>query len=111
MPATEQARLPVISPRPQQPTCRSMRVRNVHDAHAIFHAVAMSRLPMLQRALDNEERQRISPGDVYVWEERTSNTTDSTSLGAMQRFVDGRLWGPSKAREYVINYRIMPIDS
>ena len=74
-----------------------MRVRNVHDAHAIFHAVAMSRLPMLQRALDQEERQRISPGDVYVWEEKGPNA-DSFSV-SMERFTEGKSWTASRVRE------------
>lgn len=85
----------------QQPTCRKMRVRSVHDAQVILHAVATKRLPMLHRRLDDEERQALAPGDIYVWEERSSNPLDAPSLEAMQRFTDGRSWGPSKAREYV----------
>ena len=85
----------------QRPTCKNMRVRNVHDAQVILHAVYLKRLPMLHRRLDDEERQALAPGDIYVWEERSNNPMDAPSLEAMQRFTDGRSWGPSKAREYV----------
>ena len=99
---TEGACLPTVTPGVQQPTCRNMRVRSVRDAHAVFHAVATNLLPMLQRPLDDQERQQISPGDVYVWEEWASDTMDSGSLGAIRRFVDGRSWGPSRSRRWTL---------
>lgn len=89
----------------QQPTCRNMRIRSVHDAQVILHAVAMELLPMLLRRLDDEERQALAPGDIYVWEERSSNPNEAPSLEAMQRFTDGRSWGPSKARDDFLVYR------
>ena len=58
----------------QGPTCTGLRVRTVADAHVIFHAVTLKLLPMVTRRLDTEERRRISPGCVYVWEERGSGS-------------------------------------
>lgn len=78
-----------------------MRVRNVHDAQVILHAVAEGKLPMVRRRLDDDDRQALKPGCIYVWEERSSNPHDSNTLESIQRFTDGRAWGPSKAREYV----------
>ena len=78
-----------------------MRVRNVHDAQVILHAVSQGILPMVRRRLDDDERQALAPGDIYVWEERGNNPMEAPSLESIQRFTDGRSWGPSKAREYV----------
>ena len=87
--------------RMQPPTCTDMRVRNVHDAQVILHAVAQNKLPMVRRRLDDDERLALRPGHIYVWEERSSNPLEANSLESIQRFTDGRSWGPSKAREYV----------
>ncbi|GJE92763.1 Gti1/Pac2 family-domain-containing protein [Phanerochaete sordida] len=95
----------------QQPTCRNTRIRNVHDAQVILHAVWLKRLPMLHRRLDDEERQALAPGDIYVWEERSNNPMDAPSLEAMQRFTDGRSWGPSKARDDFLVYREKDVPS
>lgn len=54
----------------QRATCTSIRIRSPSDARVIFHAVLLNILPMVTRRLDNEERGLISPGSVYVWEER-----------------------------------------
>lgn len=91
----------IRSPAMQQPTLVNTRVRTVHDAQVILHAVALGVLPMLRRRLDDEERVALRPGFIYVWEERNSNPHESNSLESIQRFTDGRSWGPSKAREYV----------
>jgi Gti1/Pac2 family transcription factor len=86
-----------------KPTFRGLYVRNVHDAQVILHAVALNRLQMIPRRLDDDERQALKPGDIYVWEERSSDPMDVQAPDAMQRWTDGRHWGPSKAREYVIS--------
>ena len=91
----------------QKPTCIRMRVRNVHDAQVILHAVSEGILPMVRRRLDDDERQALSPGDIYVWEERGNNPMEAPSLESIQRFTDGRSWGPSKAREYVTHLPIL----
>ena len=93
----------------QRPTCKNMRVRNVHDAQVILHAVSKGYLPMVRRRLDDDERQALSPGDIYVWEERGNNPMEAPSLESIQRFTDGRSWGPSKAREYVT--RSLPLSA
>lgn len=85
----------------QRPTCTHTRVRNVHDAQVILHAVSQGYLPMVRRRLDDDERQALAPGDIYVWEERGNNPLEAPSLESIQRFTDGRSWGPSKARECV----------
>jgi hypothetical protein len=54
----------------QPPTCTGIRIRSVHDAHIIFHAVMTGILPMVTRRLDTDERRMVRPGNVYVWEER-----------------------------------------
>ena len=84
---------------PQRPTCTGIRVRSVHDAHIIFHGVMHRILPMVTRRLDTDERRMVRPGNVYVWEERSNNPMEASSLDSIQRFTDGRSWGPSKARE------------
>ncbi|KAI0088168.1 Gti1/Pac2 family-domain-containing protein [Irpex rosettiformis] len=89
---------------PQHPTCRAMRVRNVHDAQVILHAVSQNRLPMVRRRLDDDDRLALQPGHIYVWEERNSNPLESNSLESIQRFTDGRAWGPSKARDDFLLY-------
>lgn len=55
----------------QRATCTGLRIRSPADARIIFHAVQLNILPMVTRRLDNEERGMISPGCVYVWEERS----------------------------------------
>lgn len=78
-----------------------MRVRNTRDAQVLLHAVALRVRPLIHRRLDDDERLALQAGDVYVWEERSANPLDAPSVESMQRFTDGRAWGPSKARECV----------
>ena len=54
----------------QPPTCTHLRIRTVHDAHIMFHAVHLKIFPMVSRRLDTEERRALRSGNVYVWEER-----------------------------------------
>lgn len=54
----------------QRATCTGIRIRSPSDARVVFHAVVLDILPMVTRRLDTEERSLISPGSVYVWEER-----------------------------------------
>lgn len=58
----------------QPPTITGLRIRSVNDAHVVFHAVYLNRLPIVSRRLDTEERRSITSGSVFVWEERGSNT-------------------------------------
>ncbi|KAG6891488.1 hypothetical protein C0992_005626 [Termitomyces sp. T32_za158] len=82
----------------QQPTLKGVRIRSSQDVHRIFHGVRIGRLKMLERRLDNEEREALTSGCVYVWEERGSRNMDVTGEG-MDRFTEGKQWGPSRVRD------------
>jgi len=69
----------------QQPSLKNVRIRSTRDALHIFHAVAKNTLPLITRRLDAEERRSITPGNVYVWEERSANS-EATGLG-MERWL------------------------
>ncbi|KAJ2919009.1 hypothetical protein MD484_g1427, partial [Candolleomyces efflorescens] len=86
----------------QRPTLQGVRIRSTRDALQVFNGVATSRLPLITRRLDAEERRAISPGNVYVWEERGANT-EPTGLG-MERWTDGMGWGPSRVRDEFLFY-------
>ncbi|KAI0633555.1 hypothetical protein C8Q77DRAFT_1073386 [Trametes polyzona] len=87
----------------QAPTCTGMRVRSVHDAEIILHAVALGLLPMVMHRLADEDRLALAPGCIYVWEERSSNPLEATGQ-EIQRFTEGRSWGPSRARDNFLIY-------
>ncbi|KAI8993933.1 hypothetical protein BD414DRAFT_521050 [Trametes punicea] len=87
----------------QSPTCTGMRVRNVRDAEIILHAVATGLLPMVMHRLADEDRLALAPGCIYVWEERSSNPLEATGQ-EIQRFTEGRSWGPSRARDNFLIY-------
>jgi len=57
---------------------------------------------MVTRRLDTEERSLISPGSVYVWEERGPHA-ELTGVG-IERWTDGIRWGPSRVREGFLFY-------
>jgi Gti1/Pac2 family transcription factor len=88
----------------QRPTLTGVRIRGIRDAEKILHAVFLEILPMTRRRLDDEDRLALRPGNVYVWEERSNNPMEASSLDSIQRFTDGRSWGPSKAREDFLLY-------
>lgn len=72
----------------QRATCTGIRIRSPSDARVIFHAVLMGILPMVTRRLDTEERSLISPGSVYVWEERGPQA-ELTGVGGIPLSVNG----------------------
>ncbi|KAJ3989504.1 Gti1/Pac2 family-domain-containing protein [Lentinula detonsa] len=86
----------------QRATCTDIRIRSPADARVVFHAVLLNVLPMVTRRLDAEERALISPGSVYVWEERGPHG-DLTGVG-IERWTDGIRWGPSRVREGFLFY-------
>ncbi|KAH8118932.1 Gti1/Pac2 family-domain-containing protein, partial [Phellopilus nigrolimitatus] len=86
----------------QPPTCAGIRIRSVHDAHVVFHAVYREILPMVTRRLDTEERRAVCAGNVYVWEERGRNT-EATGLG-IERWTDGIRWSASRVRDEFLLY-------
>ncbi|KAG2039194.1 Gti1/Pac2 family-domain-containing protein, partial [Suillus americanus] len=92
----------------QQPSLQNVRIRSTRDALHIFHAVARNALPLTTRRLDAEERRAISPGNVYVWEERSANS-EATGLG-MERWTDGMGWGPSRVRDEFLFYQQKECD-
>ncbi|KAI0780243.1 Gti1/Pac2 family-domain-containing protein [Fomes fomentarius] len=97
---------PSLLPRPmarQSPTITNLRVRNVRDAEIILHAVALGILPMVVHRLADEERLALRSGCIYVWEERSSNPLEATGQ-EIQRFTEGRSWGPSRARDNFLIY-------
>ncbi|KAG5342656.1 hypothetical protein C0989_010624 [Termitomyces sp. Mn162] len=86
----------------QRATCTRIRIRSPADARVVFHAVMLNILPMVTRRLDNEERGFITPGSVYVWEEREPHA-ELTGVG-IERWTDGIRWGPSRVREGFLFY-------
>ncbi|KAG7098288.1 hypothetical protein E1B28_000251 [Marasmius oreades] len=98
--------IPLLSPLAGNPmqraTCTGLRIRSPSDARVIFHAVLMNILPMVTRRLDTEERALITPGSVYVWEERGPHA-ELTGVG-IERWTDGIRWGPSRVREGFLFY-------
>jgi len=86
----------------QRATCTRIQIRSPSDARVIFHAVVLDILPMVTRRLDTEERSLISPGSVYVWEERGPHA-ELTGVG-IERWTDGIRWGPSRVREGFLFY-------
>ncbi|EEB92400.1 hypothetical protein MPER_09096 [Moniliophthora perniciosa FA553] len=86
----------------QRATCTGLRIRSPSDARVIFHAVLLNVLPMVTRRLDSEERSLITPGTVYVWEERGPQA-EITGVG-IERWTDGIRWGPSRVREGFLFY-------
>ncbi|EJD54834.1 hypothetical protein AURDEDRAFT_110294, partial [Auricularia subglabra TFB-10046 SS5] len=87
----------------QEPTCRGVRVKTLDDARLIFHAVYLGKLPMVTRRLSSEERSRIRPGDVYVWEEKTQHHVEQAGL-SIERWTDCFAWGPSRVRDEFLFY-------
>ncbi|KIM45334.1 hypothetical protein M413DRAFT_442010 [Hebeloma cylindrosporum] len=87
----------------QQPTCIGLRVRTPADAHVIFHAVHQGILRMVARRLDTEERRAISPGCVYVWEERGASAETNGVLG-IERWTDSMKWGGSRVKDEFLFY-------
>ncbi|KAL7281510.1 hypothetical protein ACG7TL_004825 [Trametes sanguinea] len=88
----------------QLPTCTGLRIRSMSDAHVIFHAVTLGILPIVSRRLDIEERRYIHSGCVCVWEERSASGEGSSATG-IERWTDGRRWGPSRVRDEFLYYQ------
>lgn len=79
----------------QHPTLQRVRIRSTRDAHQIFGAVARNSLRLITRRLDAEERRAIAPGNVYVWEERASTSSETTGLGMERWYV------PKEREEFI----------
>lgn len=88
----------------QNPTCVYTYIRSVRDAELVLHAVALGLRPMVRRRLDEGERAELRSGCVYVWEEGSNDPLQSTGQ-EIQRFTEGRSWGPSRAHNNFLIYQ------
>ncbi|KAH8586735.1 Gti1/Pac2 family-domain-containing protein [Bisporella sp. PMI_857] len=64
-------------------------LRTPADAIKLFEACRLGLLPRLQRRLSQKERQSISSGSVFVWDEREAG---------MRRWTDGGEFAPPSVR-------------
>ncbi|KAJ7812176.1 Gti1/Pac2 family-domain-containing protein, partial [Mycena olivaceomarginata] len=85
----------------KHPTCTGICIRSKDDAHVMFHAVRLGKLPMITRRLDTEERRAVSSGCVFVWEEKAPDTLMGLGL---TRWTDSLHWGPSRVRDEFLVY-------
>ena len=60
-------------------------IRDARDAHIILEAVRLGVLPLITRRLSSTEREQLSSGHVFVWEE-------AEFKGGLERWTDGRRW-------------------
>lgn len=81
----------------QQPTIEQLRIRNAEDALKVFYAVSAGVLPLVTRRLNDAERDALHPGCVYVWEKDDGQSPSASPR--LQRFTEGRKWGPSRIRD------------
>ena len=63
----------------------NLDLRDANDAHVIFEAVRRKLLPLVKRRLTSDERDHLSSGNVFVWEE-------AEHKGGLERWTDGRRW-------------------
>ena len=86
----------IFSPPMQVPSCTNVRIRSTLDVHKIFYAVYLGLLPMITRRLDAKEREALSSGYCYAWEDRGPHAI--TGIG-IERFTEGRHWSASRVRD------------
>ncbi|KAI5121132.1 hypothetical protein M0805_002804 [Coniferiporia weirii] len=80
---------------PGHTTHSSLHLRDANDAHVVFEAVRLGLLPLIKRRLTSEERDQLSSGNVFVWEE-------AEHKGGLERWTDGRRWSQSRMKgEYL----------
>ena len=60
-------------------------IRDARDAHIVLEAVRRNILPLIIRRLSANERDNLSSGSVFVWEE-------AEFKGGLERWTDGRRW-------------------
>ncbi|OJA11068.1 hypothetical protein AZE42_06927 [Rhizopogon vesiculosus] len=73
------------------PTHPALHVRDAKDAHVVLEAVRLNMLPLIKRRLTPTEREQLSSGNVFVWEEAEND-------GGLLRWTDGRRWSQSRMR-------------
>ncbi|KAJ3758547.1 Gti1/Pac2 family-domain-containing protein [Lentinula raphanica] len=69
----------------------SLHIRDAQDAHVVLEAVRLRILPLIKRRLVASERDSLSTGNVFVWEEAEDE-------GGLLRWTDGRRWSQSRMR-------------
>ncbi|KAJ4486548.1 Gti1/Pac2 family-domain-containing protein [Lentinula edodes] len=69
----------------------SLHIRDAQDAHVVLEAVRLRILPLIKRRLVASERDTLSTGNVFVWEEAEDE-------GGLLRWTDGRRWSQSRMR-------------
>lgn len=73
----------------------SLHLRDARDALVVFEAVRIGVLPLIKRRLTSDERDQLSSGNVFVWEE-------AEHKGGLERWTDGRRWSQSRMKgEYL----------
>jgi len=60
-------------------------IRDAQDAHVLLEAVRLNVLPLIKRRLVASEREQLTTGNVFVWEEAEDD-------GGLLRWTDGRRW-------------------
>ena len=90
----------------QLPTLRNLKVRSISNAHRVLYAVARTLLPLITQRLNTKERRVIIAGDVYIWEERVTDTKSCGPSIGMERWTDGMLWGPSRALDVSLMFPV-----
>lgn len=73
-------------------------VQTAHDALILLEASRLGYIPRIKRRLKEEDRRRIQPGHVYIWNEREAK---------MRRWTDGRSWSASRVTGSFLTYREM----
>ncbi|KAL1723956.1 Gti1/Pac2 family-domain-containing protein [Schizophyllum commune] len=66
-------------------------MRDARDAHIILEAVRRKILPLITRRLGTPEREMLTSGNVFVWQEDDHD-------GGLLRWTDGRRWSQSRMR-------------
>ncbi|KAH9852835.1 Gti1/Pac2 family-domain-containing protein [Lenzites betulinus] len=71
----------------------ALHLRDARDAHVVFEAVRLGILPLITRRLTASEREQLTSGNVFVWEE-----AEHKQVGGLERWTDGRRWSQSRMR-------------
>ncbi|KAJ7166929.1 Gti1/Pac2 family-domain-containing protein [Mycena filopes] len=67
----------------------SLYLRNIDDVLVVLEAVRRGILPLVTLRLSGGDREQLTSGNVFVWEE-------SIEEGGLVRWTDGRRWSQSK---------------
>ncbi|KII83771.1 hypothetical protein PLICRDRAFT_58224 [Plicaturopsis crispa FD-325 SS-3] len=69
----------------------ALHLRDANDAHILLEAVRLNILPLITRRLSPAERDVLTSGSTFVWEEAEDD-------GGLLRWTDGRRWSQSRMR-------------